>query len=104
VIIKHFSVKTPDVTPPESDGWEQGWYGYHQMQKCETEQRKIEYTSQDRDTKAQGMITEADFERDVFLSILADIKKEKVNMFELGAGWGRMCLALAGPLTIKSSP
>jgi len=43
-------------------------------------------------------MTETEFQRDCFLIALADIKGKHVNMFELGAGWGRMCLTLAGAI------
>ena len=96
MIIRHFDVKTPQTQPPQSEGWQPTWHGYYEMAKCESPERKTEYAERDRAIHAEGMMTEADFERDCFLSVLADIKREHVNMFELGAGWGRMSLALAG--------
>jgi len=51
-----------------------------------------------------GELTESQFERDCFLSILANIKREHVNMFELGAGWGEWCMALAGVVDHKIIP
>jgi FkbM family methyltransferase len=104
LLIKHFEIKTPSIPPPEATGWEQAWHGYYEMAIRETEERKRGYAEQDRLARAQGQMTEAEFERDIFLSILADIKKEKVNMFELGAGWGRMSLTLAGAIDHKIIP
>jgi FkbM family methyltransferase len=55
-------------------------------------------------TQAKGEVHERDFEKDCFLSVLADIQREHVNMFELGAGWGEWCLALAGVIDYKIIP
>jgi FkbM family methyltransferase len=38
------------------------------------------------------------FQRDCLLSILADVDREEVLFVELGAGWGRLCLELAGAI------
>ncbi len=43
-----------------------------------------------------GCISERELEVDLFLSILADIKKPHINLIEAGAGWGEWCMALAG--------
>ena len=104
MIIQHFDFKTPAIPPPEPNGWEQAWHGYYEMAKVETEERKKGYAEQDRTAHAQGQITEAEFERDVLLSVLSDIKKNTVTMFELGAGWGRMSLSLAGAIDHKVIP
>ncbi len=104
MIIHHFDVKTPETQPPQREGWQPTWHGYYEMVKCESPQRKIEYVEHDCAIHIEGTITEAEFERDCFLSVLADIKREQVNMFELGAGWGRMSLALAGVIDHKVIP
>jgi FkbM family methyltransferase len=104
MIVQHFNVTTPKTEPPQAEGWEQAWHGYYEMTKCESEQRRVEYAERDSTILAKGEMTEADFERDCLLSVLADIKKTHVNMFELGAGWGRMSLALAGTIDFKVVP
>lgn len=101
MIIRHFDVKTPQTQPPHDEGWEPTWHGYYEMTKCESQRRRVEYAERDRAIWAEGQITEAEFERDCFLSVLADIKRKHVNMFELGAGWGRMSLALAGVINYR---
>lgn len=104
MIIRHFDVKTPKTQPPQSEGWQPTWHGYYEMAKCESPERKAEYAERDRAIHAEGMMTEAEFERDCFLSVLVDIKRKHVNMFELGAGWGRMSLALAGVINYRVIP
>ena len=51
-----------------------------------------------------GEAGERALEIDCFLSVLADIKRKHINMFELGAGWGEWCLALAGVIDYKLVP
>jgi FkbM family methyltransferase len=104
MIVRHFDVKTPETKPPNDEGWEQAWYGYHRMAKCWSEQMKVKFGEQSKSVNAAGELDEGQFERDCFLSVLADIKREHVNMFELGAGWGEWCLALAGAIDYKVIP
>lgn len=104
MIIRHFEVKTPQTQPPHDEGWQPTWHGYYEMAKCVSPERRAEWVERDRATRAEGMVTETEFEQDCFLSMLADIKGKQVNMFELGAGWGRMCLALAGVIDHRVIP
>lgn len=104
MILRHFEIKSLNTLPPQDTGWEREWHGKDEMTKCESVQRRLEYAERDRAIRADGMITEAEFERDCFLSVLSDIKRTHVNMFELGAGWGRMCLALAGVIDHRVIP
>jgi FkbM family methyltransferase len=104
VIIRHFDIKKPLTRPPENEGWEPTWHGYFEMTKCLSPSRRREIEDFDNAIRAKGLVPEVDFEQDCLLSILADIKRETVNMFEVGAGWGRMCLALAGVINYKLLP
>ena len=104
MIIKHFDITVPKTAPPQEEGWNPTWHGYHEMARCESKQRRAEYAERDRAILARGEMTEDDFERDCFLSVLADVEKTHVNMFELGAGCGRMSLALAGVIDFKVVP
>jgi FkbM family methyltransferase len=104
MIVRHFDTTTPRTKPPQSVGWQPTWHGYWEMTQCENQHRKAEYIETDRVIHKEGMITEVEFERDCLLSILSDIKHKKVNMFELGAGWGRMSLAMAGAIDFKIIP
>ncbi|TRZ96030.1 FkbM family methyltransferase [bacterium] len=104
MIVRHFDVKVPVIKPPQGDGWEQAWFGYHWMTKCVSQEGRADCKERDRAAKAEGQMTETEFQRDCFLSVLADIQRKNVNMFELGAGWGRMCLSLAGVIDHKIIP
>ena len=104
MILKHFDISTPRTEAPEDEGWLQAWHGKYEMSKCESAQRRSMYAERDRAIRRDGMMTEAEFERDCFLSILASIKRKHVSMLELGAGWGRMSLALAGVIEYKVVP
>jgi len=106
VIIKHFDIKDlkiPETQPPD-EGWEQLWSGYHWMSKCFSQQKRADDAEREGAIEAEGMMNETEFQRDCLLSILADIKREHVNMFELGAGWGRLCLTLAGIMDYRVFP
>lgn len=104
MIIRHFDIKTPEIQLPQDAEWEQAWHGYYLMTKRWSQQRKTEFAERDRAVQLRGEIDERSFEQDCFLSILADIKREHVNMFELGAGWGEWCLALAGVIDYGITP
>jgi FkbM family methyltransferase len=96
MIIKHFDVTTPETEPPAGEGWERTWTGYHVMSKCIAQDRKTQFEDQYLETRKNGQTPQPAFGRDLLLSLLTDIDKKHVNMFELGAGWGRLCLELAG--------
>jgi FkbM family methyltransferase len=104
MIVRHFDVSIPKTEPPQNEGWEQAWYGYHRMTKCWSEQMKVKHRGRIKPIMVKGELDESSFERDCLLSVLADIKREHVNMFELGAGWGEWCLALAGVIDNKIIP
>ena len=89
MILKHFDISTPRMEAPEDEGWLQAWHGKYEMSKCESAQRRSMYAERDRAIRRDGMMTEAEFERDCFLSILASIKRKHVNMLELGARQSR---------------
>ena len=97
MIVKHFDIKTPQTQPPQDEGWGQTWAGYYAMTKCMSQERREQLEERDRAIRAAGEMTETDFGRDCLLSVLADIKREQVNMFELGAGWGRRWCHTRGP-------
>lgn len=104
MIVKHFDIKTPQTQPPQDEGWGQTWAGYYAMTKCMSQERREQLEERDRAIRAAGEMTETDFGRDCLLSVLADIKREQVNMFELGAGWGRRCLDVAGIIDYSLIP
>lgn len=104
MIVRHFDVNTPKTQPPQDEGWEQAWHGYYRMTKCLSQQRKMEFAERTRAIQAKGEVSEREFEQDCFLSVLANIERKHVNMFELGAGWGKWCLALAGVIDYRVIP
>ncbi len=104
MLVKHFDFDTPQRQPPFNEGWEQAWYGYHRLAKSWSEQRQAKFIERIKSIDKAGELTETQFEIDCFLSVLADIKSKHVNMFELGAGWGEWCLALAGVVDFKIIP
>lgn len=104
MIIKHFNVNSPQPQPPQNEEWQPAWHGYRVMTKCYSpEKRKLD-AERDRMIHAEGMISEPEFKQDCLLSLLADIKNKHVNFFELGAGWGRICLEVAGVIDHKVIP
>lgn len=85
--ISHFDIRAPDTKPPDGRDWTQLWHGHHRLTEC---------WNDDLTNKS-----EQDFERDCFLSILSDVRKDKVTMIEVGAGFGEWNLALAGVIDHK---
>ncbi len=104
MIVKHFEFDTPTRQSPFDNGWKQGWYGYYYLAKCWSEQRNAKFAEEAKSISKAGEMDERQFEIDCFLSVLADINKKHVNMFELGAGWGDWSLALAGVVDFKIVP
>jgi FkbM family methyltransferase len=64
----------------------------------------MKFAEQNRAIRAKGEMSGNEFERDCFLSILADIKRKHVNMLEVGTGWGHWCLALASVIDNRIIP
>ena len=96
MIIRQFDIETPEVKASIEDGWEQLPLGYSWMTKCRSPEFSVSLAGIYREMEEQGIMPGGRFQLDCLLSILADIKKSHVNMFELGAGWGRLCLEIAG--------
>lgn len=99
--IRHFDIKTPKVKAPGEDGWEQLPLGYYWMTKCMAADRRLRDDELYSKIRAAGNMRAGNFQQDCLLSILADIKRDEVNIFELGAGWGRICLNIAGAIDFK---
>lgn len=102
--IRHFDIKTPTVKAPGEGGWEQLPLGYYRMTKCLGADRKAGDEELYSRIREAGNIAGGNFQQDCLLSILADIKRDEVNIFELGAGWGRICLNIAGAIDFKVIP
>ena len=83
--IQHFDIQAPNTKPPK--GWTQLWSGKLRLTECWN------------DTLTN--VSEQEFERDCFLSVLNDIEREEVSLIEVGAGYGEWCLALAGTIENK---
>ncbi|MCK5564568.1 MAG: FkbM family methyltransferase [Planctomycetes bacterium] len=95
--LKKYDIKQPNTKPPQPQGWEQLWNGYYQMTKvCSEEKRRRNELSHSKVDLSSGVLGEGQFERQLFVNIIANINKEHINMFELGAGRGDWCMSLAG--------
>ena len=101
MILKHFNIKTPTVKAPAEDNWEQLPLGYYRMSKCTSPDRKAYDEKVIKKIREAGNMVGGDFQQDCLLSILADIKREEISFFELGAGWGRICLNIAGAIDFE---
>jgi len=98
MIVRHFDINTPKVMAPGKEGWEQLSLGYYWMPKCRAANFRAALEELYMRIRESGNIAGGQFQQDCMLSILADIKKDKVNIFELGAGWGRVCLDVAAAI------
>ena len=98
---KKWNIKTINSFPPEENGWRSCWHGYWEMEK--TMSKEFDQFSQ-RIHNFQKGFSEEELERQCFLSIVNEIKDNEINMFELGAGTGRMSLMLAGIVDFNLIP
>ncbi len=102
--LEKFDIITPETPPPEPEGWIRYWHGLHQMRKVKTEEKRLLDAQEDQEAKKSGALTERDVEIQVFLNALRLIQAPAIRMFELGAGRGDWCLALAGVVEHKLAP
>lgn len=99
--LETFAIVTPETLPPEPEGWIRYWHGMHQMRKVKSEEKRLLDAQEDQEARKSGALTERDVEIQVFLNALRMINAPHINMFELGAGRGDWCLALAGVVQHK---
>lgn len=102
--IAHYSISTPVVNKPSDNGWKQAWHGLYRPAKCKSERANKAFKEAEELAHRNGCLSEREFEVDCFLSILADMKTDKLTMLELGAGFGEWCLATAGVIRNKIIP
>ncbi len=91
-----FTIATPETPAPESEGWIRYWHGLHQLRKVKTDEKRLLDQEEDLVARRAGALTERDVEIQVFRNALGLIDAPQITMFELGAGRGDWCLALAG--------
>ena len=107
MFIRQFDVHIPRTFPPASEGWGKMWdgfYGYYAMTRCVSKKRQQEWEDLKDSVRKMGEIELGGFQQVCLLSILADIKQRHVTVFELGAGWARLCLAIAGAIDHRVIP
>jgi len=103
--LKKFATRRPKTIPPEPEGWQQFWYGYFQMTKVRSQKKRIiDEENHAVSNLPADVLSEGEFEKQLFLNIIHNIKKDHINMFELGAGRGDWCLCLAGVIDFKLIP
>ena len=92
-------------TPPDPQGWESCWSGYFQMTKVRSaHKREMDRRVQGEDVSPADVMSDWEAERQFFLNVVQDIKKDCITMFELGAGRGDICLSLAGVIDFHLVP
>ncbi len=105
MVIKHFDIKMPKTQPPDGDGWVPLWNGNWRKSDVWSRVKAAEADSSVLYAEAgAGEIGEQEFEIDCFLSILSDIRRDKVVLIEPGAGWGEWCVALDGAIKNRVIP
>lgn len=79
-------VRHYDIEAPQSDreGLKQLWSGYYVLPICKV---------------VEG--GKAEFYRDILISLLKNMGRKSINIVEVGAGWGRVCLDIAGLIDFK---
>ena len=102
--LETFDIVTPNTQPPAQDGWIRYWHGYHQMRKVKSDEKRELDRQEDVEAEGSGALTERDVEIQVFCNALRCIDSSHVTMFELGAGRGDWCLAMAGIIDHRLIP
>lgn len=100
-----FKTKRISKVSPGGEDWEQLWHGYFQMKKVRSPQKREMDAKAHNDTmRPADVMSEYEAEKQIFLNVVADIKKDCITMFELGAGRGDFCLSLAGVIDYSIIP
>jgi len=94
----HINLRYVDRKPPK--GWKKTGYGYFQMEKVISQVKKDRDKASHKVADTPNLKGEGYIEQQFFLNILKSLKGH-VNLFELGAGRGDWCLALAGIIDFK---
>ncbi len=103
--LKKYNIKQPNTEPPQPQGWKKQWNGYYLMTKVHSE-KKLQSDAQchSKDNLPSDVLGEYLLEQQLFVNIIANINKDHINMFELGAGRGDWCLSLAGVVDYQLMP
>lgn len=96
---KRYQYKKPETNPPEPEGWEPVSFGYWKMNKTWSQAFKDTYNRVDPPKKT--ILTEYEFENQLFLNLVSNVKSETLTFFELGAAIGDWCLEIAGIIDYK---
>jgi len=93
MLFSQIDLHSVDRTPPS--GWKRTGYGYFQMEKVQSQEKIKRDKESHKAADTPSLKGEGVIERQFFFNILKTLKGH-VNLFELGAGRGDWCLALAG--------
>jgi FkbM family methyltransferase len=74
------------------------------MTKCRSDAFRASLGETYKRIERSGHMPGSQFQRDCLLSILAEVEREEFCFVELGAGWGRLCLELAGAIDFNMIP
>ena len=83
MIISHYDIKTPPGKAPEETGWAQLPLGYYWMNKCMSAERRARDEKINKKRQEAGYMSTGNFQQDCLLNILADMKRDEVNIIEL---------------------
>ena len=94
--VNHYDFIHKNLDNQTQDGWADLPLGYRWMTKCQSSSYRTTTKELYKNIKDDGMIPGGEFQLSCLLSVIQNIHKEKINVFELGSGWGRICLNIAG--------
>lgn len=89
----HIALRSCERVPPM--GWKKTGYGYFQMEKVQSQEKIKRDKESHKASDMPNLKGEGYIEQQIFLNLIKSLKGH-VNLFELGAGRGDWCLALAG--------
>lgn len=92
--IKHYNIEQRDnsVKP----GWHRCWHGLNRLEECVSPKAIELYKVMEADAHKELCLSEFEFDRDIILSLIADMKTKDMTIVELGAGYGERSIAATG--------
>lgn len=92
--IKHYTIKQADNSTEV--GWHMCWHGLSRLEECVAPKSAELIHNIKEEAHRLGCLSRREFTADILLSLITGIKTSGMTMIELGAGYGRWCIAATG--------
>jgi FkbM family methyltransferase len=89
---------------PSETGWGKEWHGYWQLKETRSDLKRMKSEAIQEKLLDKDIVRQGEVEKHCFISLVDAVKEDEVKIFELGAGRGDWCLALAGIVDFNLIP